>query len=451
MNTITRGVRNAFRNSVRTSSVVIILGLSIGLSLAMSVSHQAVGKRIASVKANVGNTITISPAGVRGFEGGGSPLTEDQLSKVKSLSHVTGLEESLNDRLDSTNTNLVSAIDLGQLGQRFAERFGGGGGGAFGGDMSFSPTSFTPPVTVIGTTNPTDLANTQGGGTFSLKSGKIFDGTSAANVALVGSTLASKNNLSVGSTFSAYNQTITVDGIFDAGNTFSNNLVILPLASEQQLSGQSGDVTSAVASVDSISNLDSVTNNIKSTLGSTADVTSSTDRANQIVAPLQNVQTISLYSLISAVVAGAVIILLVMIMIVRERRREIGVLKAIGASNFKVVSQFVSEAVTFTGLGAVVGILFGVAASSPLTHFLVNSSSTTNTVMFGSGGGGGGRGFGRVSLGGVGRNLQNIHTAVGWNIILYGLLAALLIAVVGSACVAFFIAKIRPAEVIRTE
>ena len=37
------------------------------------------------------------------------------------------------------------------------------------------------------------------------------------------------------------------------------------------------------------------------------------------------------------VVAGAIIIFLTMMMIVRERRREIGVLKAIGASNVNVV------------------------------------------------------------------------------------------------------------------
>jgi putative ABC transport system permease protein len=74
MNVFSRGVRNAFRNMIRTFSIIVILGLSIGLSLTMLVANHAVSDKITSVKASVGNTVTISPAGVRGFEGGGDPL-----------------------------------------------------------------------------------------------------------------------------------------------------------------------------------------------------------------------------------------------------------------------------------------------------------------------------------------------------------------------------------------
>jgi ABC-type lipoprotein release transport system permease subunit len=40
---------------------------------------------------------------------------------------------------------------------------------------------------------------------------------------------------------------------------------------------------------------------------------------------------------------------------------------------------------------------------------------------------------------------------VGFSILLYGLLAALLIAIVGTAFPAWLTAKVRPAEVMRTE
>lgn len=459
MNVITRGIRNAFRNTIRTFSIVVILGLSIGLALTMLVARQAVGNKIESVKSSVGNTVSISPAGVRGFEGGGEALTDNDIAKAEKLSHVKSVDKTLSDRLDSDSTDLESAIDAGSLGQRFSNNSGqqvvinppAGGQGTVSGNASSDTSSsnvtrtFTPPITVIGTTNPTNLSSTQGGGTFTLKSGKVFASDSTENVAVIGKSLADKNNLKVGSTFKAYDTEITVVGIFDAGNTFSNNQVIMPLATVQKLSDQSGAITSATLNVDSISNVESVTSAAKSALGSSADVTNAAAQAEESIKPLENIQTISIYSLIGAVIAGSVIILLTMIMIVRERRREIGVVKAIGASNVSIMSQFMTEAVTLTVLGAIVGTIIGALASTPITEMLVtNSTNSTSTAMMGPGAGP------RV-LGSARNAVTNVTANVGWDIILYGLATAVVIAIIGSAIASYFISKVRPAEVMRTE
>jgi putative ABC transport system permease protein len=447
MNVATRGVRNAFRNQIRTFSIIIILGLSMGLALAMLVAHQAVGEKIKSIQSSVGNTVSISPAGSRGFEGGGNPLTETQLTSVQKLAHVTTVNESLSDRLTTNNSNLVSAIDAGTLGRRFANNSGQSftpPPDAIGRAQNGGTTTFTPPVTVLGTNDPTNLSNTQGGGTFKLTSGQVFSSTSTDSVAIVGSDLAAKNNLKVGSTFTAYSTAITVAGIFDAGNTFSNNQVVMPLVTVQKLSAQPEDITSATVNVDSITNVDSVTTAVQKLLSSAADVTNGAQQAQTVIAPLKNIQTISLYSLLGAIAAGAVIIFLVMVMIVRERRREIGVLKAIGASNVKIMTQFVTEAITLTVLGSIIGIGLGVVAGNPITRLLVNNSTSTATT--GGRGGGGFRAFGGVRSG-----LASIHGVVGWSIILYGLGAAIIIAIVGSSLASFFISKVRPAEVMRAE
>src|SRR6185312_3884839 len=58
-----------------------------------------------------------------------------------------------------------------------------------------------------------------------------------------------------------------------------------------------------------------------------------------------------------------------------ERRREIGILKAIGASNARVIFQFMAEALTLTLAGALVGIIIGVIGGNPVTNMLVTSSS----------------------------------------------------------------------------
>ena len=97
--------------------------------------------------------------------------------------------------------------------------------------------------------------------------------------------------------------------------------------------------------MDSVS---SVQSDIQKKLGDKADVVSQQDSSGEAIKPLENIKTISLYSLIGALVAGSVIIFLTMIMIVRERRREIGVLKAIGASNIIITIQFVIESLVST-------------------------------------------------------------------------------------------------------
>src|SRR5581483_11022370 len=197
-------------------------------------------------------------------------------------------------------------------------------------------------------------------------SGKNIVATGTSDTALISQSMANKNNLKVGSSFTAYNQTLTVAGIFTSSDESAANTVVLPLATEQALSGQSGDITSATVDVDSLDNLSAATNAVKDALGSSADVTSSQDQANQTVAPLNNVKNIALYSLIGSVVAGSVIILMTMIMIVRERKREIGVIKAIGGSNLRIMFQFMTEALTLTILGTVIGLFIGFVAANPV-------------------------------------------------------------------------------------
>jgi len=448
MGVLTRGFKNAFRNITRTVSIVTILGLSIGLALTMLIARQAVQSKIDTVKASTGNTISVSPAGMRGFEGGGTLLTATDLSSISAIAHVSKVVETLSDRLRSgTNTSLTASLEMGSFGQR---------------QQGSSSSNTTAPTTggssaVSSTTAPAAPINLTGVNTVdatslsvssvNFTSGAAFDPTRNENVAIVGKELATKNSLTVGSTFTAYDTTIKVVGIYDTGNKFTNSSVVMPLVAVQRLTSQSGQVSSATVVVDSIDNLSATKTAITTKLGDKVDVTTSQESAATITSEFDSIKNITIVSFIGSLAAGAVIILLTMMMIARERRREIGVLKAIGATDVRVISQFAVESLTLTALGSVVGVIIGVLASGTVMNLLVTTSTSSAQ-------GGPGRGVGRAMMafaGGGLESIRNIQTTVGWDVIFYGIGIAFLIAIVGSAIPAWFITKIRPAEVMRAE
>lgn len=452
MGTISRGFKNAFRNSVRTISIVFILAVSISMALVMLLAMQTVQGKIDSVKSSIGNYLTISPAGIRGFEGGGNLLTDQNVTDVSGIAHVSKTVKVLSDRVTpGTDTSLQAAQVAGAFGNR--QRQVDSGNAPTENSSSATQRTFSMPV-MITATNDLSVTSELNVSDFNITSGDKFDPTTSDNVAMLGKDLASKNNLAVGSTFQAYGKDVKVAGIFDGGNTFANATMVMPIATLQNLSSQSGQVSQIIVQADSIDNVQAVETAVKAKLGDTADVQSQQDSSNNAVAPLQNIKTISLYSLIGALVAGAIIIFLTMVMIVRERRREIGVLKAIGASNFLIVTQFTVEALVLTLVSSVVGILLGLVLSNPILNVLVNNASSSTT----SGGPGGVRGAGQAAArfggqfaSGARGALNNLHATVGVSIILYGLGAAILIAIIGSAIPAYIISKVRPAEVLRSE
>ncbi len=96
------------------------------------------------------------------------------------------------------------------------------------------------------------------------------------------------------------------------------------------------------------------------------DISAATDKSimnsvNDMLGQL-SMMTFALGS-IAALISG-IVIMNVMMMAVRERRREIGTMKAVGASNKQVLASIVFESVSISAMGAIIGIAlsFGGAA-----------------------------------------------------------------------------------------
>lgn len=501
MNILARSMGNAFRNRVRSGAVIVILAVAIGLALSMLVAHQAVAAKVSDLKSQIGTELTVNPAGSRGFEGGGEPLTDQDLATIQGADHVSAASGTLALRL-STASDSTEGTDAADTGASQNQRGGPGGGMSTAGSTSLESAveagtlgqrnngdsstdsqampAFSLPITATGISSAMDT----GVDALTLTEGSaIADYSASSTEALLGTTLAEKNGLTTGSTFDALGRTFTVTGVFDAGTEFDNNTLYLPLAAAQELSGQAGELSTISVTVDSMENVEPVQAALLEELGSDrVDVTAGSTGLSEAVDSLASVQAISLIGFVAALVTAALIVLLIMIMVVRERRREIGVLKAIGASNKTIGLQFVLEAVVLVVLGAVVGSAIAMGASGPIAGALVDSSTDTGTTAAaaavpggGQAGGGqlqappesggqamgtppdagsGGPGGGSMRGGPFGETadlIGTVTTSVGPATIGLGAAGILFIAVLGALVPALLTARIRPIEVLRGE
>jgi putative ABC transport system permease protein len=457
-----RGIRNAFRNATRTVSIVLILGLAIGLALVMLIAHRAVGEKASTALSSVGNTVNIGPPGYSAGGQLGKFLSSAELAPIARLHGVTSLDEYFNGAAKASDLPLSSATGTGT--NKHAVAYGHGSGGSAGpvkqgstslkypGTLAFAtqglacePQPCTPPISFFtiyfsGSNQPTAPVNI-GASTLSIVSGRAISGTTSADVAMISTAMARKNGLKAGSAFTAYGKTLTVAAIFESDSQQGNDTVITSLPVLDRLEGDTGLVFSAVVTAASDTELAMVTSEVERTLGPRASVVSYVADAEQAVSDLNSVKSIALDSLVGAVGAAVVILFLVMVLIVRERKREIGILKAIGAPDGRIMAQFTTEALTFTLLGLVVGFVIGIIAASPVTSSLVSHSGVSQDT--------GARGlFGAGNP--VLTQLTDINAHVGWPVTVEGLAAAVIVAVLASAAAAWMISRIRPAEVLRS-
>ncbi len=101
--------------------------------------------------------------------------------------------------------------------------------------------------------------------------------------------------------------------------------------------------------------------------------------------PLNTLSTMAGWFLIIILIIGAIILVVLNIFNIRERKYEIGVLMAIGMKKSKVAMQFLTEVFVVTLAAVIIGIGIGAVSAVPVTNALLSNqieatTSQTNQV-----------------------------------------------------------------------
>lgn len=110
------------------------------------------------------------------------------------------------------------------------------------------------------------------------------------------------------------------------------------------------------------------------------------DAGSRLAAAQESARSMSLLLLAVAVVVlvvSGIGIMNVMFVTVKERTKEIGTLKAIGAKKQEILSQFLIEAVIISLVGGVIGVLLGFITIPILQYFELAAIPTLGGVLLG--------------------------------------------------------------------
>ncbi|RIX27866.1 ABC transporter permease [Amnibacterium setariae] len=211
----------------------------------------------------------------------------------------------------------------------------------------------------------------------------------------------------VGQPLTVEGRVFTLVGVLDDATGFTTSgTAYVPIAAARDLFAQTPYVTSVLLAATSTDAVDGVQADADAILRARYGLGPDDSASFAITNPASVISTIgtvqSLLSLLLggiasiSVLVGGIGIMNIMLVSVRERTREIGVRRAIGARRGQILTQFLVEAVVLSVAGGLIGIVVGIALSavvaaiggwaltiSPVTVLLAVLFSVLVGVVFG--------------------------------------------------------------------
>jgi len=406
-------VKNALKSISRSKSRNILIGIivlviAVSSCIALSIRNSA-NELVKQQKENYTITATLGINRSAIMKQSGTTSMQTIMSSVPALTltnlknyanstYVKSLSYNMTTSMDSSNITAVSnstqtsssssATSSGKSNSAGSQQnYGGNFGGQSQGDFKLVGYSSTSAMT--------DFVN----GTYKITSGSIFSDSDTANDCVISDELAKADTLKAGSKIALtnpkdttqvsqftvvgiYTDTTTSDG--SQMNLFSNaaNQIITNYTATNKIvtastSNSTTELSSQITSSFTLKNADSLSafqaQLTAKGLNKYYTVTSNVDSFNQSVAPLSNLSNYASIFLLLVLIIGGIILVVLNMFNIRERKYEVGVLRAIGMKKGKVALQFITELFVVTFIALSIGAAAGAATSVPVANYMLKS------------------------------------------------------------------------------
>lgn len=353
MNAVRRGIQNIWRNKARSLTVMLLLSLIMTLLIVLVEVNNTSRERLSEIESRVQTLIEVRPAGMSGPDVnknkpfGGGEFNTKTLEKAQVIPHagnIAKIEEYIyRTQIDTSRPNSYSII----IGMR--------------------------PESEMRATGEIDYEHAK------IIAGQSLGKEDTNNKVVVVGRLYAKQRLGLtdrniqvyksgDKTLELESQSFMVKGVYETGNDLGENHVFLPINSFRQLFYPGDKLSKIFVTVDSVKNVETIVQELKSI--QEADIVTTPGAVSIASQYVTKIAAISKYVLLLTFISGAALITITMVLSLKERVREVGILKALGGSNQEVTAQFIGESVGMTFLSGLGAILLFVLSNNILDSFL---------------------------------------------------------------------------------
>ncbi len=199
--------------------------------------------------------------------------------------------------------------------------------------------------------------------------------------AILGVSAAEHYGVGIGDSLMVRDATFTVTGILEKSNWLVDNSIMVPLTTAQEIFARPGLVSAVMMTASNAGEVKGLAVQINADYPK-LKASSSEDLANNAEKLIKTQRTFFTLINNTAIIIAIVVVTIVMVMSISERRKEIGTLKAIGASRRTIIGVILMESVSLSLLGGILALPVSIVLNGLIfDEMVLNSGKWLETIV----------------------------------------------------------------------